>query len=373
MPRAFAVGCAATGGVKASLFASPTREDADVGSNVVACPPEAAPGGTMGVCLRPSMTMAEAGRAIVAFHFSRMLQAEPGTVDGRDPEALHDMRVSTRRLRAAFRVFRPAFAPDALASLDAEVRWLAGLLGRVRDLDVLADAVSDYDRGSGKERRRPLAWVLAEVCSARASERLVLLEALSSQRYLALKNATSRFLDGGASATVADGAPGLREQAEAAIREQLRRVRKAGKAAHVGSAAILSNDERLHALRIAAKRLRYTMEFFRDLFPPELQTAIAAATSVQDHLGAARDAQLQAAWLAKVAGREKHTTAELRALRGLVRHLRRREREALQAFAPAYEALAAKESRSRLRALVRPAQQPGAGAGTADARAASER
>ena len=50
-------------------------------------------------------TMAEGARKTLYFHFRRMLYHEPGTRLGQDIEELHDMRVATRRMRAAIRVF----------------------------------------------------------------------------------------------------------------------------------------------------------------------------------------------------------------------------------------------------------------------------
>ena len=49
--------------------------------------------------------MDEAARKTLLFHFERMLKHEPGTREGEDAEELHDMRVATRRMRAALRVF----------------------------------------------------------------------------------------------------------------------------------------------------------------------------------------------------------------------------------------------------------------------------
>ena len=59
--------------------------------------------------------MSEAGRKILYTHFCRMVENEEGTRSGEDPEALHDMRVATRRMRAAFQLFEPYFAHKALA------------------------------------------------------------------------------------------------------------------------------------------------------------------------------------------------------------------------------------------------------------------
>ncbi len=62
----------------------------------------------------PDDSLAEAGRKVMRYHFAQMLRHEEGTRLGEDIEALHDMRVATRRLRAAFEVFGEAFEPDAL-------------------------------------------------------------------------------------------------------------------------------------------------------------------------------------------------------------------------------------------------------------------
>ena len=56
--------------------------------------------------LSPGMSLGAAARAILAFHFDRMVANEAGTLSGDNPEALHDMRVATRRLRAALRDFQ---------------------------------------------------------------------------------------------------------------------------------------------------------------------------------------------------------------------------------------------------------------------------
>ncbi|MHB0874836.1 MAG: CHAD domain-containing protein [Anaerolineae bacterium] len=297
--------------------------------------------------LSDTMTMAEAGRAIIAYHFSRMLATEAGTAEGRDPEALHDMRVSTRRLRAAFRVFRQTYGTERVAVLDSEVRWLAGLLGRVRDLDVLLEALRAYDERRRRRRDLPLSWVTAEIHAARAGERLVLLEALASPRYLSLKRQLATFLsDSREEPHEARCQPPLRQQAAGSVRRQLRRVRTAGRQ------AATEKGDALHTLRIAAKRLRYTMEFFRDLFPPELGSAIEVATAVQDHLGAMRDARVQAGRLADLAGAGEHSRDERRALDGFLRYLRKQEKREHEAYEAARPLLTSKPVRRALKALL---------------------
>ena len=87
---------------------------------------------------------------------------DPGVRLGGDPEDLHLLRVATRRTRALIRATRPLLG-DRLAALGEELKLLAGLLGVVRDLDVLLDHLTpevarlDVDRARGEELLTALA------------------------------------------------------------------------------------------------------------------------------------------------------------------------------------------------------------------------
>ena len=64
-----------------------------------------------------------------------------------DVEGIHRLRTTTRRLRSELRAFRDLVAPDWIGPLEGEMKWLAGLLGDVRDLDVLIGPVPQGCRG----------------------------------------------------------------------------------------------------------------------------------------------------------------------------------------------------------------------------------
>src|ERR671911_3127403 len=83
----------------------------------------------------PSMSLGEVAFAVLRRQFAEMEEHEPGTRLGEDPEELHDMRVPTRRMRAAMKVFEGAL-PVRATWLREELRWVAHALGDVRDLDV---------------------------------------------------------------------------------------------------------------------------------------------------------------------------------------------------------------------------------------------
>ena len=73
--------------------------------------------------------LAEAGRKILRFHFARMLDREDGTRSGEDIEDLHRMRVATRRMRAAWRLFGDAYRHKAERRYVRELRAVAASLG----------------------------------------------------------------------------------------------------------------------------------------------------------------------------------------------------------------------------------------------------
>ena len=92
----------------------------------------------------PDDAWADAARKLLRRHLIRMLERESATRAG-DVLALKQMRVATRRMRATWRVFGTAFAGRHARDFDVSLRRVAGLLGAVRDLDVLLETVEKRD------------------------------------------------------------------------------------------------------------------------------------------------------------------------------------------------------------------------------------
>lgn len=98
-----------------------------------------------GITLEDSMS--EAGRKILAFYLARMLKEEAGVRKGDDVEAVHDMRVATRRMRSVLRIFSPYYERKKVKALVRRLRKVAGALGEVRDLDVFRMKTEAYAAG----------------------------------------------------------------------------------------------------------------------------------------------------------------------------------------------------------------------------------
>lgn len=254
---------------------------------------EAEPGPEPAQKLRADEPWAEAGRKILRFHFLRMLANEDGTCKGADIEALHDMRVATRRQRAIFRLVARYFHGAPIRSFRDELRTLAGRLGAVRDFDVLIEAARNYRSTAGVRAPEALEPLLEEWRTRRSIARDELVAYLHSYDYRAFKERYKTFLSstyvGIEGAVTGDSLrPRLvRDILPAKIWRQYRKVRKYETALEDAPPI-----ETLHALRIEGKRLRYLLEFFRDVLGPEVDGAIEAMTALQDHLGELHDADV---------------------------------------------------------------------------------
>lgn len=246
-------------------------------------------------------TLAEAGRKVLRMHLARMLAAEEGTRRGEDIEELHRMRVATRRMRSVWRVFDGAYRPKVQRRYVRELRTVASALGAVRDLDVQIEALDAWAAAPeavrvAEEAGTPTAAAALrsfreDLAARRDDARRDLIDLLDSRRY---QDFVSDYLEltetpGAAERSTAPGAPVLvRHTAGGRIWAAYEALR-----AHetiLGWADIPA----LHLVRIDAKRLRYTLESFREVLPPATEDLIARITALQDHLGVLNDADIAA-------------------------------------------------------------------------------
>jgi CHAD domain-containing protein len=239
----------------------------------------------------PADPMAEAGRKAMLFHFERMLLHEPGARRGEDIEGVHDMRVATRRMRSAYRLFNPFFQPRAIRSFRKDLRRTGLALGEVRDLDVFMEKAQRFLDENPDVDLAPLveAWEKRLVRARHA-----LTAHLDSPRFSRFVEDFHTFLTTpgqGALELPAPGIPAAYQARHIAPRliyelyEQVRAYETVLDGAPVPT---------LHALRIAFKRLRYALEFFEEILGPEVRPVIKEARGMQDHLGDLNDAHVAA-------------------------------------------------------------------------------
>lgn len=214
-----------------------------------------------------------------------MIKHDPGTRLGRDPEELHQMRVSVRRMRAMLRSGRSWLDQSRSEPLRAELGWLGRLLGPVRDLDVLLERLRASSEGFGTADAAAAARLISGLEVEHGEARHEMLAALDDDRYTSLVESLVAYLREGSSEP---------ESTTDARRELRRLVRKRYRAldAAVSEIGVDPTDEQLHSVRILGKKLRYTTELAEPLFGKPAQRLLAAAKEFQDVLGEHQDAHV---------------------------------------------------------------------------------
>jgi len=219
-------------------------------------------------------------------------QPQRGTAPSTDD--VHQMRIATRRLRVALRLFAHMLPHRAASAITRELRWFASALGNVRDLDVYAGTLRNYVRSAAADAEQLGGYEL-HVRRERTLARGELAELFASERYTRLLASFDKLLEGAPSAGALRRWQSfkVRDGAKSALKRSRKRVRKLGD--KLGSDA-RAND--LHRLRIRAKRLRYELEFFLEAYP-HLASAAKATKALQDVLGDHQDACTAATELAR--------------------------------------------------------------------------
>lgn len=106
---------------------------------------------------------AEAAARIISVRSEELAEHAQGVLDTGDIERVHDMRVATRRLRAALEIFEPCFPPDAYVQTLAEVKRLADALGERRDRDVSIATLRAFNDQMPTPDRRGLGSLIEQL------------------------------------------------------------------------------------------------------------------------------------------------------------------------------------------------------------------
>lgn len=206
-----------------------------------------------------------------------------------EPDAVHKMRVTTRRLRSTLQAFGKVIPRSRTAGLVGELRWLGEVLGESRDIEVLSGHLRDDLAGYPPELViGPIeARIQGHFAPRRAAARTALLAALDSSRYFALLTELERVIDDpppgrAASRPAADALP-------AEVRRSYRRTARRMKAARRASPGP-ELDVALHEARKAAKRARYAGEAVTPALGKKARRFTRQMKKLQSVLGDHQDA-----------------------------------------------------------------------------------
>jgi CHAD domain-containing protein len=220
---------------------------------------------------------------------------EPAVEDEANIEGVHRARIAIRRLRAAFSLFKPMIEDGDRDRLRRELSWLSDLLGATRDLDVMQIETFEPQVDAG-EAPLGATSLLAEVGKRRKDARQALHAALHSDRMRKLLFDLVRWLDHGGWQAGKDAPEPAGKVARGLLAGKFKKLRK--QARHLAEADAGTR----HAIRIAAKKLRYMSEFFDDLVGggkrgARYKTFVRSLEKIQSALGEVQDGATRAQFL----------------------------------------------------------------------------
>jgi CHAD domain-containing protein len=244
------------------------------------------------VPLDGSMPAGEAATATLRHLLAAWFTLEPSARLGDDPEAVHALRVTARRMDAVIALFS-TYLPRSVVSARPKLKGLLRLLGAVRDLDVQLANLSQFRKELSNEEATALEPLMHHMQDERGGARTALLRALDARETAAwferLTKALLKLPADAAPDPVVDVVPEL-------IRARLRKLRKAFR--QVGEHTAM---EEYHLARRRAKKLRYAIEPVAALYGKPAEDLLRTLKRLQDHLGAQQDAHAAMTRLASLA------------------------------------------------------------------------
>jgi CHAD domain-containing protein len=223
---------------------------------------------------------------ILTHQFMWLKEHLPGVQQDLDTEFVHQARVAIRRMRSALRLFREAIPESAATYLRGELKWLGGMFGAVRDLDVFLLNLSRFkmqiESFPTKKKRAFEDWIEKH----RRAPLKAICQALESPRYRNFERRLAKFLDRPLPARPRSSLAlkPVREVAPLIITEKFDAVIEQGR-------ALLADPKpkQYHLLRIQMKKLRYASEFMATAYEGALDAMIERTVEIQDCLGELQD------------------------------------------------------------------------------------
>src|SRR5580698_6513078 len=234
---------------------------------------------------------ASAGDVVLAYlrkHGARLESLDP-LVRADEPDAVHQMRVTTRRLRSTLQSFGTVIPRSGSEGMLTELKWLGGVLGEARDAEVLASRLAHNLRTLPSELvlGPAEARVQGHFAPIQAAARTNVLAALDSARYFALRDGLDELLADPPLSAEADRPAGrvLPATARRSYRRTRRRVRQAG---HTPPGR--DQEAAYHEARKAAKRARYAGEAVSPALGGDARRFTKQMKKIQSVLGDHQDA-----------------------------------------------------------------------------------
>jgi len=238
------------------------------------------------------MSPVGAFRAIALNCLEHFQRNEQGLLSCSDPEFVHQARVALRRLRSAIKLFAPILPADFVAAYGQTWQTLASALGEARNWDVfLSETLPPFQAAFPSDKDGKRLQKIAQRKAKNARKSVTALLAVDEYPRLLLEFTAAVY-------TLGETLPlPLEEFARQQLARHARKARQFAK-----NHADLSSAER-HTMRIAFKKLRYTLEFLAPLATPaKLRPYLAALARLQDELGQINDCVTAESMVTKAIG-----------------------------------------------------------------------
>ncbi len=242
---------------------------------------------------------------VLRVRFDEVVNLRGAALDFSDIEGVHDMRVAIRRLRSAMRDFEPLVKKRLPRKLRKDLKRVADALGAVRDQDVAIEFLEKLpDETAADSIKQGIGVFLEERNERRDAARLNLIETVADEKIDDLQKRFARAVDKMASRKKAKRTISFNEAGRAAVADGLENLLNLG--AHLYHPF---NVAELHDMRIAAKRLRYTIELFVACWGERIEPFAEEIARMQSFLGEAHDCDIWIDDLGKRLAREQENAA----------------------------------------------------------------
>jgi CHAD domain-containing protein len=256
---------------------------------------------------KTDVSIQEFGAEVILRNLGALEQEFEGVRQGVDIEAIHRMRVASRRLRAALPIFGPFVAAKKHEEWTRNIRALTLALGAARDRDVQIEHVQSFllAQPPGIIRsgiRRLLLRLRQRRQRLQQAVEKALADLVKSEVPMEMERKLHPLLEG---METTPRSPALCSLSFDTIRENLEQflyfepfIKQP------------ENIKELHAMRIAAKHLRYTLEIFSPVYESELKLHLKAMRQIQEILGEIHDCDVWMLYLPKFKERERQRTLQ---------------------------------------------------------------
>ena len=264
--------------------------------------------------LSPGETVADAARKAMAFGAESLLRNQNAAESG-DAEALHQLRVATRRVRASIELFCNVIYAAQLKTYRRDFPWIGGQAGAVRECDVTSALIAARGVKIDPDLKAAIAPMLAALEERRKSEHAKLYELLASKRY---RNLIAKLSRPAIKRVGGDRRLGI--AAAQLIRPATHSATRLGKRLNGDAPALV-----FHKLRVRIKRLRYELEMMAPLGAKRHKRTLARLEALQELLGLYHDVTVASAWLLSYADTSAAPPRTVLAAGALIQSLDRRE------------------------------------------------